>query len=157
MRSGRRLAIDVGKARIGLAISDTDGILASPRDAIQRRSDDESHFLEILNLLREENIFEIYVGYPFSLSGNKTESTLDAERFATDLQAQTEIAVRMVDERLTTVSAAARLREGGKNAKQSKGLIDSASAVEILEAALSFEKSQGRSPGRAIGNYGSKN
>jgi putative Holliday junction resolvase len=142
--------LDVGQARIGIAICDPEGILAVPLEAIARLSDDET--LEALSItLTDFEIIEFYVGDPISLSGKQTASTNDAREFAASLAKQFSVPVRLVDERLTTVSAAARLRESGKNAKSSKALIDSASAVVILEAALRTESLTGEPAGLLVG------
>jgi putative Holliday junction resolvase len=125
-------------------------MLAVPLEAIARLSDDET--LEALSItLTDFEIIEFYVGDPISLSGKQTASTNDAREFAASLAKQFSVPVRLVDERLTTVSAAARLRESGKNAKSSKALIDSASAVVILEAALRTESLTGEPAGLLVG------
>jgi putative Holliday junction resolvase len=125
-------------------------MLAVPLEAIARFSDDET--LEALSItLTDFEIIEFYVGDPISLSGKQTASTNDAREFAASLAKQFSVPVRLVDERLTTVSAAARLRESGKNAKSSKALIDSASAVVILEAALRTESLTGEPAGLLVG------
>lgn len=146
MRKGRRLAVDVGTVRIGLALCDSDGILASPIEAISRTS--ASNAIEtIAELVVQSDVIEIYVGDPLSLSGLETSSTADARDFAKALSTIAKVPVRLVDERLTTVSAAAKLRQNGSDARDSKALIDSASAVEILEQALRTEKATGNAPG----------
>lgn len=157
MRPGRRLALDIGKVRIGVAVSDIAGILASPREAIARSSESEDYLDRILAIASELEVFEIYVGNPLSLSGEISPSTQDANEVARKLAHLTDLPVLLIDERLTTVSAASKLRQSGFNSKQAKSLIDSASAVEILEAALRFEKNQGASPGQAIGENGPQN
>ncbi len=149
MRKGRRLAVDVGTVRIGLALCDSDAILASPIEAISRTS--ALNAVEaIAELAAESDVIEIYVGDPLSLSGLETSSTADARDFAKALSTVAKAPVRLVDERLTTVSAAAKLRQNGSDAKGSKALIDSASAVEILEQALRTEKASGAAPGLSV-------
>lgn len=146
MRKGRRLAVDVGTVRIGLALCDSDGILASPIEAISRTG--ALNAIEaIAELAVQSDVIEIYVGDPLSLSGLETRSTSDARDFAKALFTIAKVPVRLVDERLTTVSAAAKLRQNGADARDSKALIDSASAVEILEQALRTEKATGSAPG----------
>lgn len=152
MRRGRRLALDVGTVRIGLALSDPDGILASPIQALVRSSESTKG---IASLAAAHEVIEVYVGNPISLSGRETRSTQDAVEFATELANLVSVEVRLVDERLTTVSAAAKLRSAGIDSKSGRGLIDSASAVEILETALNFEKRNGTPAGDSIGtNHG---
>jgi putative Holliday junction resolvase len=152
MRPGRRLAVDVGRVRIGLAICDAEGILASPLDAISRSHDVTSALAGIADLIASHQIIEVYVGEPLSLNGAATESTNDARQVAIAISERVDVPVRMIDERLTTVTAAAKLRLAGHTAKSSKSIIDSASAVEILEIALSYEKSSGTNPGNLVGD-----
>jgi putative Holliday junction resolvase len=152
MRYGRRLALDVGKARIGVAICDPEGILASPLEAISRSESVLDTISSIVSIINIHEVMEIYIGDPLSLSGETTASTNDARLVARELAKGAQVAVRLVDERLTTVAAASKLRAAGHNAKTSKALIDSASAVEILESALNFEKSSGSAPGELVGD-----
>ena len=151
MERGRRLAIDVGAVRVGLAMCDPDAILSTPLPALRRVDAETDIFAEIKAIVVENDVIEVFVGDPVSLSGLETASTKDARDFATQLARVIDASVRLVDERLTTVTAAAKLRLNGKDSKQSKSLIDSASAVEILEQALSILKQSGVSPGTAVG------
>ena len=144
--------MDVGKVRIGIAICDTEAILASPLEAIARLSSATDTVASIAELVYTHGVIEVYVGDPLSLSGKETDSTNDARQVASELSKALSVPIRMIDERLTTVSAAAKLRASGINAKDSKLLIDSASAVEILESALSYEKSSGLAPGHLVGD-----
>jgi putative Holliday junction resolvase len=152
MRTGRRLAVDVGKVRIGIAICDREAILSSPLDAVARLSGASETVAAIAQLADTHGVIEVYVGDPISLSGKETDSTNDARLFASELSKALSVPVRMIDERLTTVSASAKLRASGINARDSKSIIDSASAVEILESALSYEKISGLAPGHLVGD-----
>ena len=152
MRQGKRLGIDVGSVRIGLASCDADGILASTLPALKRSSDNEVLIVEIKNLVAELEIIEVVIGDPISMSGNITSSTSDARQLASEIAAAINVPVRLVDERLTTVSAQAKLRQSGKDTREAKTLIDSASAVEILEHALTTERSTGNAPGVLAGD-----
>jgi putative Holliday junction resolvase len=152
MRIGRRLAVDVGRVRLGVALCDREGILASPLDAVTRSSDLSETISLLANLVDTHGVIEVYVGDPLSLSGRQTDSTSDARSLAADLSQSISIPVRLIDERLTTVTAATKLRASGISAKDSKSIIDSASAVEILESALSFEKNSGVAPGVLVGD-----
>lgn len=151
MRSGRRLAVDVGKVRVGLAVSDFHGILASPLQNIARESDDAQTVASMLAAIAEETIIEAYFGLPVSMSGNASASTEDAIALANAFEAASMIPVRMIDERLTTVSAAAALRSSGKNSKEGRKVIDQIAATMILEQALATEKSSGKQPGVTLG------
>ena len=151
MERGSRLAIDVGTVRIGLAVSDPDSIVSTPWPALVRSKLLVESLQEILSLISENGVIEVYVGDPLSLSGVETASTQDARKFALQLAELTSVPVRLVDERLTTVTASAKLRLNGKNAKAAKSLIDSASAVEILEQALNVSKQSGKPAGLRVG------
>lgn len=139
----RKLAVDVGQSRVGLAISE--GSLALPLEVIPAG---ESAANQVLELARARGVEAIYVGLPLSLSGSFTASTQNSVEFAKRLGAEFE--VRMIDERLTTKSAQSRLREGGKNSKQSRGVVDAQAAALILEFALQSER-DGRLSGKTIG------
>ena len=152
MRLGRRMAIDVGKSRIGLAVCDREAILSSPLEAVSRLSSLAETVSSLVNLAVDHEVFEVYVGEPISLSGADTESTTDARLLASELSGSLSVPVRLVDERLTTVTAASKLRAAGLNAKSSKSIVDSASAVEILELALDFERKSGLVPGSLVGD-----
>ena len=151
MERGSRLAIDVGTVRIGLAVSDPDSIVSTPWPALVRSKLLVESLQEILSLISENGVIEVYVGDPLSLSGVETASTQDARQFALQLAELTSVPVRLVDERLTTVTASAKLRLNGKNAKAAKSLIDSASAVVILEQALNVSKQSGKPAGLRVG------
>ena len=152
MRKGKRLGIDVGSVRIGLASCDADGILASPLPALGRSSSDDAVSVDIKNLAEELDVIEVVVGDPISMSGKITNSTSDARKLALEIAAVITVPVRLVDERLTTVSAQMKLRQSGKDSREAKTLIDSASAVEILEHALATERLTGNAPGVLVGD-----
>ena len=93
---------------------------------------------------------EVLVGFPRSLSGGEGPAAAKARERAVRLAPAVHVPVRLVDERLTTVTASRRLSEGGKRAKEQRKLIDAAAAVSILEHALAFEQSQGKPPGELV-------
>lgn len=138
MQRGRRIAFDYGDVRIGVAASDPDSILASPLTTL--KSDSRSLSKEILAIIAEIEPVQIFVGKPALLSGNSGSASEKAEEFARRLGELTEIEIVMVDERMSTVSAARNLREAGKNAKDSKSSIDMAAAVAILEFGIEIQK-----------------
>ena len=147
LRTGRRLAIDVGQARIGLAISDFHGILASPLATVKANEDLLVSISEIFELAQADGeLLEIYVGIPINLQGKSTESTDSALRFAEVLSGTTTIPVYLIDERLTTSLANAQLRMIGKSQRDARSTIDQMAAVAILEYALSIEKMSGARP-----------
>lgn len=153
MKSGRRLGIDYGDARIGLALSDPSGIIATPLSTI-KLSGFPAAFSEALNelvaIVEEHDIAVIYVGLPLHLSGGHGESTMKVRNFVTELRTRVslEIPIRFIDERLTTSSAQRRAREDGRSA--SKENIDQLAATIILESALDAEKLQGALAGKSV-------
>ena len=138
MQRGRRIAFDYGDVRIGVATSDADSIICSPLTTL--KSSDESLLKSIAEIFLEIQPIQIFVGRPALLSGKDGAATDKAVAFADVLRGITEIEVIMIDERLSTVSAARNLREAGKSAKDSKDSIDMAAAVGILEFAIDLEK-----------------
>lgn len=144
MRSGVRVGVDVGKVRVGVARSDPHGLLATPVETVQRGAGDVER---ILAIAAEVHAIELIVGYPLSLAGTPTASTDDAVAFARLLAAKSELAVRLVDERLSTVSAQAALRASGRSSRTSRPVIDQVAAVIIVQHALDFERNAGTPPG----------
>lgn len=147
MRPGVRLGIDVGTVRIGLASSDPHGMLATPVTTVTRGDGDVA---QILAESLERGAVEIVVGLPLALSGNDSASTKDARDFAVRVAAAAEIPVRLVDERLSTVSATRALRASGRTSKKSRTVIDQVAAVIILQHALDAERTGGRPPGVVV-------
>lgn len=146
IRPGRRLGVDVGKTRIGVAVCDRDGLLATPVETVPRAQG--SDVRRIVELADEYDVLEIVVGLPLSMSGDDTPSTADARGFA-ELLAQHR-AVRLVDERLSTVTAQRGLHQAGRNTKKSRAVIDQAAAVIILQHALDHERASSAAPGATL-------
>ena len=144
MRPGVRLGVDVGRARIGVARCDRDGILATPVETVARGAGD---LARIMALREEYDAVEIVVGLPLSLSGGSTASTEDAREFAAAIARGGATPVRLVDERLSTVTAQHQLRENGRSTRSSRSVVDQVAAVIILQTALDAERSAGSPPG----------
>ncbi|WP_176980897.1 Holliday junction resolvase RuvX [Paramicrobacterium humi] len=140
MRPGVRLGIDVGKARIGVARCDFHGMLATPVETVPRDGDGSADVARISAIAAEQDAVEVVVGLPLSLSGGSTPSTDDAVGFAQRLADALEIPVRLVDERLSTVTAQSALRSSGRTQKGSRKIIDQVAAVIILQHALDAER-----------------
>ena len=138
MQRGRRIAFDYGDVRIGVATSDADSIICSPLTTL--KATDKSLLKIISEILVEIQPVQIFIGKPALLSGKDGLATEKAIGFADLLRGITDVVIVMVDERLSTVSAARSLRESGRNAKDSKSSIDMAAAVGILEFAIDLEK-----------------
>jgi putative Holliday junction resolvase len=147
MRSGVRLGVDVGRARVGIAVCDRDGLIATPVATLRRDDADERAFR---TLVEEHGVTEIVIGLPLSLSGADTASTTDAREFAAAVAGWAGVPVRLVDERLSTVSAQRALHAAGRRTKGSRPVIDQVAAVIILQNALDVERSAGRPPGVTV-------
>jgi putative Holliday junction resolvase len=141
--------VDVGSARIGVASCDPDGVLASPLATVRRGHGDQA---EIARLAAERDAIEIVVGLPTSLSGRPGKAAADAREFASALVSFVAPAeVRLVDERFTTVLAHAALREGGRDSKERRPVIDKAAAALLLQDALDTERRTGDPAGELVG------
>jgi putative Holliday junction resolvase len=149
-----RLGVDVGKARIGVARSDFHGMLATPVETVARSTSGTADIDRLVAICSELDCTEIVVGLPLSLSGGNTPSTDDAVSFAQRVADATALPVRMIDERLTTVSAQAALHTSGRAVKGSRPVIDQIAAVILLQHALDSEASTGNPPGTAASELG---
>ncbi|QEO10138.1 Holliday junction resolvase RuvX [Protaetiibacter larvae] len=147
MRRGVRIGVDVGRARVGVARCDPDGLLATPIETLAR---DDGTVRAVLAHAEELDATEFVVGLPLSLSGGDTPSTTDARLFADELAAASDRPVRLVDERLSTVTAHRQLQAGGRRAKGSRSVVDQVAAVIILQNALDSERASGRPPGSVV-------
>ena len=154
MLRGVRFGVDVGSVRIGVAKCDPDGMLATPLETIAAG---QTAIPKIIDLIREHAPIAVYVGNPLSLNGQVTQSTIGASEFALALVSAIsghpeigEIEVRLIDERLSTVSAQRGLHEVGRTQKTSREVIDQAAAIIILEHALESEKRQGYFAGQEV-------
>ncbi|WP_225727391.1 MULTISPECIES: Holliday junction resolvase RuvX [unclassified Nocardia] len=160
---GRRIGVDVGSVRIGVASSDPDGILATPVETVPRakqsgrRGDQPGtpgggapDINRIAEIVREYEAVEVIVGLPRTLRGEKGVAAGLAAAFADDLRvAIAPVPVRLSDERLTTVSAARALRDSGVRARGQRQVIDQAAAVSILQGWLDERSAVLRSIGMA--------
>ena len=146
-RRGVRLGIDVGRARVGVARCDPDGMLATPVETVAR---DDRAVARVREIATELEALEILVGLPLNLRGEDTASTVDAREFAAAIAAADAPPVRLVDERLSTVSAHAALRLSGRSQKRSRTIVDQVAAAVLLQQALEVEKSTGRPPGSPV-------
>ncbi len=130
----RRLAVDVGSARIGIAISE--GSLALPLETLAATKES---LVAIQEIIKKRDVSVVYVGLPLNLRGEFTPSTTKAIEFAQELSGLG-LVVRMIDERMTTKSAQRLLQNSGKNVKESREYIDAQAAALILEFALNSER-----------------
>ncbi len=143
MRRGRRLGVDVGAVRVGVALSDPEGILASPLTTLERDPRKGFDIKLAANLVHEHEVVEVVVGLPLALSGRTTDSTRSAVSWAQGLQRRLaakgwSVPVRMIDERWTSSESHRSLLEAGVSRREHRDKIDRQAAVTILEAALSM-------------------
>jgi putative Holliday junction resolvase len=146
-RRGVRLAVDWGDVRIGVAACDPDGLLAYPLTTVRAGPEEVA---DLAALVAEHAPVEVLAGLPRSLDGREGPAAAAARERAGRLAAAVGVPVRLVDERLTTVTASRRLQAGGRTAKQQRALIDAAAAVAILEQGLAYERARGRAPGELV-------
>lgn len=152
IRPGRRLGIDWGDARIGVAATDPNATLAFPVETVAAGKDE---IAALLRLVEEYDPLEVIVGLPRSLNGSEGPAAAKVRARAAPLAAalaarDTPIELRLVDERLSTVQAARQLRQSGKSARDQRHVIDQAAAREILEHALDLERHREGPPGEVL-------
>lgn len=143
----RVLGVDLGTRRIGLAVSDPSGTLASPL-TVQARGDDhaEDH-AALLATADAERVARIVVGLPLSLSGDEGPAARAARAEVEELRAATSLPIDVHDERFTTVSATRRLRESGRG-RAKRDPVDAAAAAEMLQSYLDATNGPVRRGGR---------
>jgi putative Holliday junction resolvase len=130
----KALGIDLGEARVGVAVSDDLGMLAHPLETISVKTSDVKN--RILALAAERGAQTIIVGMPRNMDGTYGPAATKAKEFIEALRSSTEIKVIGWDERLTTVSAQRSLHEAGKNTKKQRPIIDQVAAQIILQGWL---------------------
>jgi len=152
MRHGVRLGLDPGDARIGVARSDPTGFLATPLETVKKGRGDLARLQVIVAEIAEEStMLEVVVGLPRSLKGGENPATAKVRDFAASLARRVApVPVRLVDERLTTVSAEAMLRDRGRKGQDRRAVVDMAAAVVILQHALDSERASGAAPGEIV-------
>jgi putative Holliday junction resolvase len=150
VRRGRRLAIDVGDARIGVASCDPDGILATPVETVPGRDVPAAH-RRLRQIVEEYEPIEIVIGLPRSLNGREGPAAEKVRAFAQEVaRGVAPLSVRLVDERMTTVTATHGLRASGVKSKKGRSVIDQVAAVVILQNALETERASGQAPGEGV-------
>lgn len=145
---GVRLGIDPGDARIGVASCDPHGILATPVETVPRGSGDVDR---VAALAAELGAEVVYIGLPRSLSGGEGPAAGRVREFARELAARlAPRELRLVDERLSTVTAEAVLRDRGKKGRKRRAVVDQAAAVVILQGAIDTERAAGSPVGELV-------
>jgi len=151
------LAIDVGRARVGVAYSGKNSEIALPLATFERNT--FANFAAELNSeladrsIEASDIGLIYVGLPLNLSGTKTASTADAIEFAARLAEHFVSEIRLIDERFSTTLANRRLHDSQRNQKDARSFIDQMAAIEILNHANSISQRTGNPAGHPIDDW----
>ncbi|MCU0692161.1 MAG: Holliday junction resolvase RuvX, partial [Polyangiaceae bacterium] len=131
----RVAAVDLGKVRVGLAVTDELGLMAHPRPALDGRNR-RALLARLVELVHDEQVELFVVGLPLDPSGRDGPAAREARAFAAQVEQATSVPVELWDERFTTVEAQRRLRDAGRNARSSRQRIDSAAACVLLQAWL---------------------
>lgn len=138
----RVLAVDWGARRVGLALSDPTGLLASglPTLQVQSRAD---ALAQVAGVARESEAERIVVGLPLLLSGQRGEAALEAEAFAADLRGMTGLPVELLDERMTSALSTRRIHETGMRGEKARARVDQGAAIALLETWLARARIRG--------------
>lgn len=148
VRAGVRLGVDVGDVRIGVAACDPSGLIASPVETVPAGP---GSFARVAQLASERNAVEVVVGLPRSMSGGEGPAARKIRAYAVALSRNLQgLPVRLVDERLSTVTAERTLRERGRRGARRRAVVDQAAAVVILQSALDAERTSGSAPGEVL-------
>lgn len=152
---GPKLGVDVGQVRVGLAGCDRDGLLATPIRTLKRDARRNSDVRILVNEALEREVVQIIIGLPKNLSGREGASAEMARTYAAlvveELQRQAQpVPVRLVDERLSTVSAHRSLHAAGLSSREHRKVVDQVAAVEILQHAIDTQRSRGRDVGDPV-------
>jgi len=146
-RAGVRLGIDWGKTRIGVAACDAEGVLAYPVETVPQG---ETALDRLADLAAEYGAVEVVLGWPTDLRGRSGVATDAMSDIPARLAQVTGVAVRLLDERMTTVVAARQLASAGRRGSGRRAIIDQAAAVAILRQALDTERHTGRPAGHVV-------
>jgi putative Holliday junction resolvase len=145
------VGVDVGSVRVGVAVSDPGGILATPVCTLTRDPVGQHDLAELTALVHEAGAMEVVVGLPRTLSGDEGRAAQEARQYAQEVAARvSSVPVRLYDERLTTVDAHRNLRDSGVAGRRQRSKVDQAAAVLILQAALDVERTSGQLPGELV-------
>jgi putative holliday junction resolvase len=153
---GVKLGVDVGTVRVGVAVCDRDGILATPLRTLERNTKKNTDVRILAALAEELHAVEIFVGLPRTMKGEEHASARMATDYATLLAAAllhrgADVPVRLVDERLSTVSAHRNLHEAGMSSRDHRKVVDQVAAAGILQHAIDMQKARGTEIGSRVG------
>ncbi len=144
----RALALDLGSRRIGVAVSDAAGVLATPLTVLARSSDRRRDHARIAELVAEEEVGVVVVGLPLSLDGHEGAAAQAARGEAAELAESLAVPVVVHDERLTTMTANRLLTEAGLDGKARRKVVDQVAASVLLQAWLDGASSRTDGAGR---------
>ncbi|MHA7277503.1 Holliday junction resolvase RuvX [Arthrobacter sp. HLT1-21] len=152
---GVKLGVDVGMVRVGVASSDSGSLIATPVRTMKRDLKKKSDLNILVREITERAAVQVFVGLPRNLSGTESASTEMARGYALELanaieRAGLPVSVRLIDERLSTVSAHRSLRQAGLNTRNHRKVVDQVAAVEILQHAIDMQRSQLRDVGDPV-------
>lgn len=159
LERGPRLCVDVGSVRVGVAVSDPDGLIATPvetlaRDTLTAAKDASAVPTDLAALAEqvvERGVRVVYVGLPRHLSGAEGAASASARAYAVEVaRLVAPVPVRLVDERMSTVSAHQALHASGRAGRQHRAVVDQVAAVVILQSALDFERGSARRLGELV-------
>ena len=139
-RRGRRLGIDVGAVRVGVALSDPYGLLATPLVTLPRDVENGTDSDAVAGLVAEHDVVGIVVGLPITLAGREGPAAEAAREFAAVLETRVAVPVELSDERLTTVVAHKQLRAAGRKGRKHRAVVDQVAAVGILQGWLDSQR-----------------
>ncbi|HVF11529.1 MAG TPA: Holliday junction resolvase RuvX [Actinomycetota bacterium] len=128
------MGLDPGSRRIGVAVSDGSGKIAMPKAVIDRTA--ASYIDELSAIVKESAVSEVVVGLPLNMDGSEGPSARSARDFAAEIEKELDLPVRLLDERLTTVSVQSSMRRSGVTSRDQKGKIDKVAATLILQSFL---------------------
>jgi putative Holliday junction resolvase len=146
-----RIGVDVGSVRVGVARTDPSALVVVPVETVQRDAGGVRDLDRIAELVAQEGAVEVVVGLPRTLRGEEGAAASAARSYATAIAERiAPVPVRLVDERLSTVSAHRTLREAGVRGRRHRPVVDQVAAVVILQSALDAERATGREPGTLV-------
>ena len=149
---GARLGVDVGTVRVGVAASDPDGLVATPVETVPRDLAGAADVRRIAALVVERAAAVVYVGLPRHLSGRESSASAAIRTYSVQLaKAVAPVPVRLVDERMSTVTAHQALYASGRSGRRHRAVVDQAAAVVILQSAMDAERASGRRAGEPVG------
>jgi putative Holliday junction resolvase len=140
MDRGRLLAVDYGERRVGLAVSDPSGTIATPVGSITRRAGKRPPIAEIIRRAEAVEARGFVLGLPLDGEGEETPRCAEVRTVGTALAKRTGLPVEFIDERYTTAAARRAIREMGGSAKDRRGDVDALAATVLLQHALAYAR-----------------